>query len=82
MEPLSYEDFKALARRRAFHLELRDAYDVESEDEPFGRRLRGEPDDYAWHAERANFVRQATPAGVRFQRVRLATVRPLRQITG
>lgn len=76
MEPLSYEDFKALAlaRRRAFHLELRDAYNVESEDEPFGRWLRGEPDDYAWHRDWANFVRQATAAGVEFQRVRLASV--------
>jgi hypothetical protein len=76
VEPLSYEDFKALvsARKRAFHLELRDAYNVESEDEPFGRWLRGEPDDYAWHREWANFVRQATAAGVEVQRVRLASV--------
>jgi Family of unknown function (DUF6879) len=76
MEALTYEDFKAdvLARRRAFHLELRDTYNVEPEDEPFGRWLRGEPDDYAWHAEWASFVRQATEAGVQFQRVRLASV--------
>jgi len=75
MEPLTYEDFKALAlaAERAFHLEQRDAYNVESEDEPFGRWLRGDPDDYAWHAEWAGFVRQATAAGVRFQRVRLAS---------
>jgi hypothetical protein len=76
VEPLSYEDFKALvfAHKRAFHLELRDAYNVESEDEPFGRWLRGEPDDYAWHREWASFVRRATEAGVEFQRVRLASV--------
>ena len=76
MEPLSYEGFKALAltSKRAFHLELRDTYDVESEDEPFGRWQRGEPDDYAWHRDWANFVRQATAAGVQFQRVRLASV--------
>ena len=75
MEPLTYEDFKALAlaRRRAFHIELRDTYNVESEDEPFRRWRDGEPDDYAWHAEWASFVRQATAAGVQFQRVRLAT---------
>jgi hypothetical protein len=39
MEALTYEDFKALAcaRKRAFHLKLRDTYNVESEDEPFRR---------------------------------------------
>lgn len=76
MEPLSYEDFKALAcaHKRAFHLELRDTYNVASEDESFGRWLRGEPDDYAWHADWLNFVRQATAAGVQVQRVRLASV--------
>jgi hypothetical protein len=76
MEPLSYEDFKtlALARKRAFHLELRDTYNVESEDEPFRRWLDGEPDDYAWHTGWADFVREATAAGVHFQRVRLASI--------
>jgi len=76
MEPVSYEDFKALAcsRKRAFHLEQRDAYNVASEDEPFRRWQRGEPDDYAWHADWLTFVRQATAAGVRIQRVRLASV--------
>jgi hypothetical protein len=76
MEPLTYRDFKTLAitRKRAFHLELRDAYHVGSEDEPFGRWLRGEPDDYAWHADWLGFVREATAAGVHVQRVRLATI--------
>lgn len=76
MEPVSYEDFKALARarKRAFHLEQRDAYNVEPEDEPFGRWLRGEPDDYAWHADWLDFVRHATAAGVQVQRVRLASL--------
>jgi hypothetical protein len=76
MEPVSYEDFKALActRRRAFHLEQRDAYNVAVEDEPFRRWLHGEPDDYAWHADWLEFVRQATAAGVLVQRVRLASV--------
>jgi hypothetical protein len=62
----SSEDFKALAcaRKRAFHLEQRDAYNVTSEDEPFRRWRHGEPDDYAWHADWLSFVRQATAAGV------------------
>jgi hypothetical protein len=76
VEPLSYEDFKTLAcsSRRAFHLEQRDAYNVAAEDEPFGRWLRGEPDDYAWHQDWLNFLRQAAGAGVRVQRVRLASI--------
>jgi len=75
MEPLSYEGFKtlALASKRAFHLEQRDAYNVAAEDEPFGRWLRGEPDDYAWHQDWLGFLRQATAAGVAVQRVRLAS---------
>ena len=76
MEPLSYEDFKALActRKRAFHLEQRDTYNVAAEDEPFGLWLRGEPDDYAWHQDWLTFLRQATAAGVQVQRVRLASI--------
>ncbi len=76
MEPLSYEDFKtlALSSKRAFHLEQQDSYNVTAEDEPFGRWLRGEPDDYAWHQDWLSFLRQATAAGVAVQRVRLASV--------
>jgi hypothetical protein len=76
MEPLTYEEFKALActRKRAFHLEQRDAYNVAAEDEPFGRWLCGDPDDYAWHQDWLNFLRQATAAGVQVQRVRLASI--------
>lgn len=76
MEPVSYDAFKALActRKRAFHLEQRDTYNVAAEDEPFGRWLRGEPDDYAWHQDWLSFLRQAAAAGVTVQRVRLASV--------
>lgn len=76
MEPLGYEDFKAVAAsgKRAFHLEQRDSYHVAAEDEPFGRWLAGEPDDYAWHQDWLSFLRQATAAGVAVQRVRLASV--------
>lgn len=76
MEPLSYEEFKAAARRsrRAFHLELRDTYNVAAEDEPFGRWQRGEPDDYAWHEDWLCFLRAATAAGVQVQRVRVVSL--------
>jgi uncharacterized protein DUF6879 len=76
MEPLSYEEFKALARAssRAFHLELKDTYHVVTEDEAFRRWQRGEPDDYAWHEEWLDFVRTAIAAGVQVQRVRVVSV--------
>jgi len=76
MEPLNYDDFKrlVLTRKRAFHLEQRDIYNVEAEDQPFSRWLKGEPDDYAWHADWLSFVRQATELDVQVQRVRLVSI--------
>ncbi|HEY7145263.1 MAG TPA: hypothetical protein VH637_13540 [Streptosporangiaceae bacterium] len=76
MEPLTYQDFKAVTRnsRRAFHLEQRDTYSVGAEDEPFGRWLRGEADDYAWHQDWLSFVREATATGVQVQRARLVSI--------
>jgi hypothetical protein len=76
MEPVSYEEFKALVRlsKRAFHLELRDSYNVASEDEPFGRWQRGERDDYVWHQDWLGFLREATRAGAQVQRVRLVSL--------
>ncbi len=75
MEPLTYEQFKAVVRgcKRAFHLEQKDTYNVAAEDEPFGRWQRGEPDDYAWHQDWLGFLREMTTAGVQFQRVRLVS---------
>ena len=67
------------ASKRAFHLEQRDAYNVAAEDEPFGRWLRGEPDDYAWHHDWLSFLRQATAAGVTVQRVQ-ARVHPAHRL--
>jgi Family of unknown function (DUF6879) len=76
MEPLSYEEFKDLVRgsKRAFHLELKDTYNVAAEDEPFGRWQRDEPDDYAWHQDWLGFLREVTASGVQVQRVRLVSV--------
>jgi hypothetical protein len=76
MEPLSYDGFKAMARRsgRAFHLELKDSYNVAAEDGPFGKWQRGEPDDYSWHQDWLSFLREATAAGVRVQRVRVVSL--------
>ncbi len=76
MERLSYDDFKviALASERAFHLERNDSYNVASEDEPYGRWQRGEPDDYAWLQDWLGFLREATAAGTKVQRVRIVTI--------
>jgi hypothetical protein len=76
MEPLSYDEFKAIARtsKRAFHLELKDTYNVAAEDEPFGKWQRGEPDDCAWHQDWLSFLRAVTAAGVQVQRVRVVGV--------
>jgi Family of unknown function (DUF6879) len=73
---LAYDEFKALllASRRAWHLELRDTYNVRSEDEPFGRFLNEEPDRYEWLEEWLTFIRKATAAGVTVQRARIVTV--------
>ncbi len=76
MERLTYDEFKALMRasRRAWHLELRDTYNVQSEDEPFARFLGGEPADDQWLDEWLTFIREVTTAGVLVQRARIVTV--------
>lgn len=76
MERLEYDEFQALVRasKRAFHLELRDTYNVRSEDEPFDRFLRGEPDDYEWLSDWLRFVREVTLAGATVQRVRIVSL--------
>jgi hypothetical protein len=75
MERIEYDEFRALLRssRRAWHVELRDTYNVEGEDEPFARFLRGEPDDYAWLAEWFGLVSAATRGGTVVQRARIVT---------
>jgi hypothetical protein len=76
MEPLTYDEFKALLRtsKRAWHVELRDTYNVQSEDEPFERFLNGEPDSYEWLAEWLGLIREVAAAGVAVQRARIVTV--------
>jgi len=76
MEPLSLEEFEEAVRRsrRAFHLELRDSYNVAHEDEPFRKWLSGEPDSYAWRRDWLTFIREVTESGTVVQRVRIASV--------
>lgn len=76
MEPATYDDLKAAMRssRRAFHLELRDTYTVESEDEPFLRFLHGDADDYAWLNPWLDLIGEVSGAGTHVQRARIVTV--------
>lgn len=75
MRPISYEQFKRFFQscRRAWHLELRDVYRVESEDIPFEKWRKGEPDDFAWLAEWLGHIRSATGNGVAVERLRVVS---------
>ncbi|MFI6534205.1 DUF6879 family protein [Nonomuraea sp. NPDC050547] len=59
---------------RAFHLELKDAYHVDSEAEPLRKWQAGEYDDHAWRRPWQGFLRERTDAGCVIQRVRVVTV--------
>ncbi|GAA4199370.1 hypothetical protein GCM10022252_51010 [Streptosporangium oxazolinicum] len=75
MEPITYEQFKNMfhSSRRAWHLELRDVYNVETEEIPFGKWLKGESDDLGWHQEWLDHLREVTTLGVRVERLRIVT---------
>jgi hypothetical protein len=74
---LDREGFRALFRGSAgslaFHLELKEAYGVAEEDEPYRRFLAGEPDDYAWRDDYFKLIRDVTSRGVQVRRVRLVS---------
>jgi hypothetical protein len=75
MDKIGRPEFRRLFRgyRHAFHLEVRDTYQVTEEDEPFRKFLAGEPDNLDWLASWLAHVRQATRAGVTVQRARVVT---------
>ena len=76
VELLRPDDFHAIFRssKRAFHLELKDGYNVAHEDEPFRKWLAGEPDSYEWRQPWLSFIREVTASGTVVQRVRIANV--------
>ncbi|GAA2220290.1 hypothetical protein GCM10009850_122170 [Nonomuraea monospora] len=76
MAQLSDDDFRQHFSRakRAFHLELKDSYHVDSEAEPFRKWRAGEHDDHAWRRPWQALVREHTSAGCLIQRVRVVTV--------
>jgi hypothetical protein len=77
MERLDRDGFRALfrssARSCAIHLELKEAYGVIEEDEPYRRFMAGEDDDFAWRVAYFGLIRDVTARGVAVRRVRLVT---------
>jgi hypothetical protein len=77
MERLDRDGFRALFRGSvcslAFHLELKEAYGVAEEDEPYRRFLAGEKDDYAWRDGYFRLIGDVTARGVTVRRVRLVS---------
>lgn len=61
------------ASKRAFHLELRDVYEVEDEAVPFEKWLKDEPDDFAWRTEWLSFIEEVTTKSVVVERARVVT---------
>ena len=71
---ISGEDFVDLFRtfqHTAFRLEVRTAYGVPDEDEPYRRFLAGEDPGLDWFQPWLTLMRQETAAGKRVERVRL-----------
>lgn len=75
MKAITFQEFQNMFRAsgRTFHLELRDDYRVEVEEVPFGKWLRGEPDDFQWRTEWLSFVKEITARGIVVERARVVT---------
>src|SRR5687767_6125978 len=73
MQPIEYRGFQDMLRsaKRAWHLELRDTYNVEFEEAPLARWRRGEPDDFSWLQDWLEFIRELTRGGVQVERLRV-----------
>jgi hypothetical protein len=75
MEEISQDEFLRLfpEHRRAFHLEMKEEYHVEDEDEPFRQFLAEGTVDPDWLTDWSDNIRDATSAGVAVQRVRIVS---------
>ncbi|RJO74894.1 hypothetical protein D5S18_15875 [Nocardia panacis] len=62
------------ARKSAFHLEVKDAYTVPAESEPFRRFLAGEPQQEYGKRAWTGLVEETAARGVAVSRVRVVTV--------
>ena len=70
----AFEDVFRTFERSAFHLEVEDSYHTPDESEPFQAFLNGEPDDFEWHSQWLDLMKEATKGGRRVERVRVVTV--------
>jgi hypothetical protein len=75
MTEISLAEFHRLFydHRRAFHLEMKEEYHVEQEDEAFSKFLAEGTVHPGWGSEWWNHIRDATSAGVAVQRVRIVS---------
>ncbi|WP_280440391.1 DUF6879 family protein [Nocardia brasiliensis] len=76
MKILQADEFLGLfeqCKESAFHIEVRDAYAVPDESEPFRRFLRNEEDDYEWFRDWLNIVNALGKRGAIMTRVRVVT---------
>jgi hypothetical protein len=75
MTAVSYDEFQAVLRscRRAWHIEIQDTYNVESEDQHFQDFIEGRPDDYNWLGDWLRFIRELRSAGVAVERARIVS---------
>ena len=75
MEEISLAEFCRLFcdHRRAFHLEMKEEYHVEEEDEEFRRFLAGETREPDWGSDWRDHIRDATTTGCAMQRVRIVS---------
>lgn len=75
MQPIEYRQFQDMLRnsKRAWHLELRDTYNVEFEEPPLARWRKGQSDDFAWLKNWLEFIRELTKNGVQVERLRVVS---------
>lgn len=74
VSPDEFADLLGSARHSAVHLEVKDSYLVDDEDEHFALFLAGEDDDYAWMNGWSEQVRAAVTRGCKVERARVVTV--------
>jgi Family of unknown function (DUF6879) len=75
MEEISLHEFRRLflQHRRAFHLEMKEEYHVEEEDEEFRRFRAGEIREPDLGSDWGDHIRDATSAGCAMQRLRIVS---------
>lgn len=73
---ITYEEFQTALQdcKRAWHIEMQDSYNVESEDKQFQDFLDDRPDDYKWLTDWLRFIRELKQSGTAVERARIVSV--------